>query len=103
MWSVVLLKPGDDPHVGGVVITYVDDLLITGWQQLIDAITQTLLAKYVMNRSGSLPYGDSKDKSSGNESEGVDFLGARTHEMPMELCGVTSLIVFSIVVVRMNL
>ena len=85
MWSVVLFKPGDDAHVKtsgdeltqGVVISYVDDLLIAGWQHHIDAITHALLAKYVMKRSGSLPYGDSKDKSSGIESEGIDFLGAR--------------------------
>ena len=36
------------------MITYVDDLLLTGWQHHIDAITKALLAKYVMRKSGSL-------------------------------------------------
>ena len=85
MWSVVLFKPGYDPHVKtsrdelthGVVITYVDNLLIAGWQHRIDAITKALLAKYVMKRSGSLPYGELTEKTSGSESEGIGFLGAR--------------------------
>ena len=58
------LGPCDDPHVKtsgdeftqGIVITYLDDLLLTGWQHHIDAITKALLEKYVMKRSGSLPY-----------------------------------------------
>ena len=52
----------------GVVITYVDDVLIAGWQHHIDAIAQALLAMYVMKRSGSLPYGDS-----GIASEGINL------------------------------
>ena len=86
LWSTVLFKPGDDPHVKtsggeltqGVVITHVHDLLIAGWQHHIDAITQALLAKYVMKHSGSLQYGDSEDRSSGIESEGIGCLRART-------------------------
>ena len=61
--SVVLSKPNADPdseHSGssfsqGIVITYVDDLLITGWQYHIDSITKLLLAKFVMKSSGKLP------------------------------------------------
>ena len=81
LWTVVPIRTGDDPRVKcsseeltrGVVITYVDDLLITGFQCHIDAITQALLAKYVMKQSGSLPVG-----IPGMEhSDGIDFLGAR--------------------------
>ena len=43
--------------LGGVVITYVDDLLVTGFQCHIDATTKALLAKYVMKQSGILPVG----------------------------------------------
>ena len=58
-WSVVLVKPGNDPHAKtsgdeltqGVVLAYVDDLLFGGWHH-IDVITEVLLAKYVMKRSG---------------------------------------------------
>ena len=32
----------------GVIIMYVDDLLLTGWQHHIDAITNAVLAKYVI-------------------------------------------------------
>ena len=70
------IKASGDELTQGVVITYYDDLLIAGWQHHIDAITQALLAKYVMKRSRLLLYGDSKDKPSGIESED-DFLGAR--------------------------
>ena len=72
------LSSGDE-LTQGVVITYVDDLLIAGWQHHIDAITQTLLAKYVMKRSGSLPYEIPKGKPSGatDAQEDIDFLGAR--------------------------
>ena len=49
------------------MITYVDDLLLTGWQHHIDSITKAPLAKYVMKRSGILPEGKPE----------VDFLGAR--------------------------
>ena len=74
--SPCLCRPGDDPHnktsgedlTEGVVITFVDDLLLTGWQHHVDAIARALLEKYVMKRSGSLPY---------SEREGIDFLGAR--------------------------
>ena len=57
------------------MITYVDDLLLTGWQYHIDAITKALLAKYVMKKSGSLPYG--KSEKGICASDGIDFLGAR--------------------------
>ena len=78
-------RPGDDPAVKlsseeltrGVVITYVDDLLLTGWQRHIDAITKALLEKYVMKRSGSLPYRVRGEQPSSSESEAIDFLGAR--------------------------
>ena len=55
------------------MITYVDDLLLTGWQHHIDSITKALLAKYVMRKSGVLP-GGKPDVDTSNE---VDFLGAR--------------------------
>ena len=81
LWTVVPIRTGEDPSVKssseeltrGVVITYVDDLLITGFQCHIDAITKALLAKYVMKQSGSLPVG-----TPGMEKlDGIDFLGAR--------------------------
>ena len=64
LWTVVPIRPGEDPSVKtsreeltrGVVITYVDDLLLTGWQHHFDAITKALLAKYVMKKSGVLSY-----------------------------------------------
>ena len=48
LWTVVPIRSGEDPSVKtsreeltrGVVITYVDDLLLTGWQHHIDAITK---------------------------------------------------------------
>ena len=66
LWTVIPIRPGEDPSVKtskeeltrGVMITYVDDLLLTGWQHNIDAITRALLAKYVMKKSGSLPEED---------------------------------------------
>ena len=81
---MVPIRPGEDPSVKtsreeltrGVVITYVDDLLMTGWQHHIDGITQALLVKYVMKRSGFLPYGVQGEPATGR-SEGIDFLGAR--------------------------
>ena len=84
LWTVIPIRPGEDPSVKtskeeltrGVVITYVDDLLLTGWQHHIDAITNALLAKYVMKKSGSLPYCESEKNVNGT-SEGIDFLGAR--------------------------
>ena len=57
------------------MITYVDDLLLTGWQHHIDAIAKALLAKYVMKKSGVLPEG--RPETGKNLSEGIDFLGAR--------------------------
>ena len=65
---MVPIRPGEDPSVKtskeeltrGVVITYVDDLLLTGWQYHIDSITKALLAKYVMKKSGVLPEGKSQ-------------------------------------------
>ena len=77
LWTVVPLRPGEDPSVKsskeeltrGVVITYVD----TGFQCHINALTKALLAKYVMKQSGILPVG-----TPGKERlEGIDFLGAR--------------------------
>ena len=81
LWTVVPIRVGEDPSVKsssedltrGVVITYVDDLLITGFQCHIDAITQALLAKYVMKQSGNLPVGIPGLE----KSDGIDFLGAR--------------------------
>ena len=83
LWTVVPIRPAEDPSVKtskeeltrGMVITYVDDLLLTGWQHHIDAITKALLAKYVMKQSGVLPEG--KQDAGKNSSEGIDFLGAR--------------------------
>ena len=81
LWTVVPIREGEDPCIKssgedltrGVVITYVDDLLLTGFQCHIDAITKALLAKYVMKRSGILPVG-----TPGMEKlDGIDFLGAR--------------------------
>ena len=82
LWTVVPLRAGEDPSVKasseeftrGVVITYVDDLLLTGWQHHIDSITKALLAKYVMKKSGALPAGK---PAAENLSLGIDFLGAR--------------------------
>ena len=84
LWTVVPIRPGEDPSVktskeeltGGVIITYVDDLLLTALQHHIDAITKTLLAKCVMKKSGSLPYGGS-EASVKSASNAIDFLGAR--------------------------
>ena len=89
-------SPGDE-LTQGVVITYVDDLLLTGWQYYIDAITKVLLMKYVMKRSGSLPYDEQGEKMTGSESEGIDFLGRRSPVMLMELSGVISPTISSIV------
>ena len=83
LWMVVPIRPGEDPSVKTskeeltrrVVITYVDDLLLTGWQYHIDAITKALLAKYVMKMSGSLP--DGKTEKGMSISDGIDILGAR--------------------------
>ena len=81
LWTVVPMRPGEDPSVKtsreeltrGVVITYVDDLLFTGFQHHINALTKALLAKYVMKQSGILPV-----ETPGMEKlEGIDFLGAR--------------------------
>ena len=81
LWTVVPIRTGEDPSVKssseeltrGVVITYVDDLLITGFQCHIDAITKALLAKYVMKQSGNLPVGVPGMEN----SDGIYFLGAR--------------------------
>ena len=82
LWKVIPLQPGEDPCVKtskeeltrGVVITYVDDLLLTGWQHHIDSITKALLAKYMMKKSGILPEGKLEAE---NPSNGVNFLGDR--------------------------
>ena len=42
----------------------------------IDAITKALLAKYVMKKSGLLPYGKA-EAGVNDTSDGIDFLGAR--------------------------
>ena len=47
-------------------------LLLKGWQHHIDAITKALLAKYVMKKSGSLPY--CEPEKDDKISEGIDFL-----------------------------
>ena len=81
LWTVVPIRPGEDLSVKtckeeltrGVAITHVDDLLLTGWQHHIDAITKALLAKYVMKKPGALPEGKQVTKDS---SDGIDFLGA---------------------------
>ena len=83
LWTVVPIRPGEDPSVKtskeeltrGGVITYVDDLLLTGRQHHIDAITKALLAKYVMKMSGPLP---EEKPEKGNTSDGIHFLRART-------------------------
>ena len=80
---MVPIRPGEDPSVKtskeelttGAVITCVDDLLLTGWQHHIDAITKALLAKYVMKKSGPLP--EERPEKGKGASEGIDFLGAR--------------------------
>ena len=82
LWTVIPLRTGEDPSVKasseeltrGVVITYVDDLLFTGWQHHINSITKALLAKYVMKKSGVLPVGKPDAE---NPSNGIDFLGAQ--------------------------
>ena len=83
LWTVVPIRPGEDPSVKtskeeltrDVIIPYVDDILLTGWQRHIDAITKALLAKYVMKKSGSLPYCESEEHLN-NASDEIDFLGA---------------------------
>ena len=71
------VKTSREELTRGVVITYVDDLLLTGWQHHIDAINQALLVKYVMTKSGLLPYCVQGGSANGS-SEGIDFfLGAR--------------------------
>ena len=65
-----------------MVITYVDDLLLTGWQHHINSITKALLAKYVMKKTGSLPEGKPDAESS---TDGIDFLGARIVEVAFPL------------------
>ena len=88
------IRPGEDPSVKtsqealtrGVVVTYVDDLLLIGWQHHIDAITKALFAKYVMKRSGLLPICVQGKPTSG-ASEGIDFLRARiTRDADGTLC-----------------
>ena len=61
----------------GVVITRVDDLLLTGWQHHIDAISKVLLEKKVMKQSWSLLRDVQGAKPSSSESEGIDVLGGR--------------------------
>ena len=112
MWSVVSFRPEDGPHVKasrdestqGIVITYVDDLLLTGWQHHIETITKVLLLKCVMKRSGSLPYGEQGEMTS-SESDGVDFLGTKiTHDVDGTVwCDQSSPSTSSIVFVRMDL
>ena len=69
-----VFKTSEEELTRGVVITYVDDLLLTGWQHHIDSITKkALLAKCVMKKSGTLPEGKPETQ---NPSNGIDFLGA---------------------------
>ena len=64
LWIAVPFRPRGDPHVKTsgdeftqeVVITCVDDLLLTGWQHHTDAITKALLAKYAMKRSRAFTF-----------------------------------------------
>ena len=65
-----MLKTSSEELTRGVVITCVDDLLLTGWQHHVDAITKALLEKYV---TGSLPYDAQGEQPSSSESEGIDF------------------------------
>ena len=51
--------------------------MLTGWQHHIDAITKAFLAKYVVKRSGFLPYEVQGEASPESNSEGIDFLWAR--------------------------
>ena len=87
LWTVVPIRPGEDPSVKtsreelarGAVITYVGDLLLTVWQHHIDATTKALLAKYVMKRYGVLPYCDQGESVNGT-SEGIDFFRSKNHQ-----------------------
>ena len=79
LWTVVPMRPGKDPSVKssqeeltrGIVITYVDDLLFTGFSCHVNAKIKALLAKYVMKQSGILPV----DTPGIEKLEGIDFLG----------------------------
>ena len=81
LWTVVPMRPGEDPSVKtskeelirGVVITYVDDVLFTGFQCHINALTKALLAKYAMKQSGILPVEIPRME----KLERIDFPGAR--------------------------
>ena len=66
------VKTSREEFIRGVVITYVDDLLLTGWQHHMDAITQALLVKYVVKRAGSLAY-CVHGETAARHSEGIDF------------------------------
>ena len=70
LWSVVSFRPGDDPNVKA-------SMDLTGWQHHIDAITKALLLKYVMKRSGLLPYGDQGEKMTDGASESINFLASK--------------------------
>ena len=83
---MIPIRPGEDPSVKtskeeltrGVVITYVDDLLLTGWQHHINSITKALLAKSVMKKSGTLPEG---------KPDALTFWELESLEMKMAQCG----------------
>ena len=92
LWTVVPIRAGEDSSIKtfkrsslNFFITYVDDLLLTGWQHHIDAITKALQRRGVM--SGT--------------SEGIDFLGARiTRDADGTVwCGLST---FNIVLERMD-
>ena len=99
LWTVIPLRAGEDPTVKaaseeftrGVVITYVDDLLLTGWQHHIDSITKALLAKYVMKKSGVLP----GENLMWTHRMRLTFWVRESLEMQMALCGAISLSIFS--------
>ena len=98
------MRPGEDPSVKtskeeltrGVVITYVDDLLLTGWQHHIDAVTKALLAKYVMKRSGVLPEGAPEAEKRTRQKE-LTFWELESSETLMALYGAISPSTFSTV------
>ena len=75
-----------------MVITYVDDLLLTGWQHHIDSITKALLTKYVMKKSGALPKGNQRRRI---RRMGLTFWELESLEMMTAQCGAINLNTFS--------
>ena len=74
LWTVVPIRPGEDPSVKtsreeltrGVVLTYVDDLLLTGW-----------LSCQVCHEEIRCTSVLCSGEATSGASEGIDFLGAR--------------------------